>query len=113
MSDDAPPIACNPSGIDEDEHDAHREAAEAVFTAIEAVNEVPRGYSFRLPPSPSVLGAAGTFVARERLCCPFFQFTLEASPNNGPVQLTLTGREGVKEYIETSVLPHWNLDATG
>ena len=49
---------------------------------------------------------AGAFVARERLCCPFFHFTLDVPPDGGAVRLEVTGREGVKEYIEESLLPH-------
>lgn len=108
MSND-PPIACNPAAIDEDEHEAHDEVATAVFESITDLRELPDGYAFRLPTETDVIKKAGAFVSRERLCCPFFQFNLEVTPSEGPVWLKLTGRDGVKEYVEDAVLPYWNL----
>lgn len=43
------------------------------------------------------------FVRRERLCCPFLAFTLEVSPDRGPLLLRLTGAEGVKDYIRAEL----------
>lgn len=43
---------------------------------------------------------AAEYVTLERLCCPFFDFALEAKREAGPVWLTLTGREGVKEFAK-------------
>ncbi|MBA2392489.1 MAG: hypothetical protein H0V70_07050 [Ktedonobacteraceae bacterium] len=40
-----------------------------------------------------------TYIANERLCCPFLHFTVEIEPHGGPFWLRLTGGEGVKEYI--------------
>jgi hypothetical protein len=33
------------------------------------------------------------------------------SPDDGPVWLEMTGRDGVKEYIEDAVLPYWDLES--
>jgi hypothetical protein len=40
------------------------------------------------------------FIARERLCCPFFTFELVAEQEDGPLWLHLRGREGVKDFIK-------------
>jgi hypothetical protein len=106
---DQPPIACDLSAIDDEDRDSHRHSAETVFEAIEGVRKVDDGYAFRLPPETTVVAQAGAFVARERLCCPFFDFTLEVTSNEGPVWLTLSGRDGVKEYVEDAVISHWDL----
>jgi len=103
-------IACNFSAIADDEREQHSRTAEAVFSAIDEVREVDDGYAFRLPAENAMITNAASFVARERLCCPFFHFSLEVTPNHGPVWLTLTGRDGVKAYVEDTVLPYWNLD---
>src|SRR5215471_8461622 len=43
---------------------------------------------------------AAEFITLERLCCPFYDFALESEREGGPVWLTLTGREGVKEFAK-------------
>jgi hypothetical protein len=102
-------LACNFGAIPEDERDRHTEVATNLFESIAAVEELSEGYAFRLPSEPSVLAQAGEFIARERLCCPFFQFDLEVEANQGPVRLTLTGDASVKQYIEDTVLTEWDL----
>lgn len=107
---DKPQIACNPTAIDKDARGAHEDVATALFERIIDLRERSDGYAFRLPAESEVVRNAGAFVSRERLCCPFFQFTIEVTPDQGPVWLTLTGRNGVKEYIEDVVLPYWDLE---
>lgn len=103
MSDNQP-IACNFTAIDEDERKLHKQNAEKVFISVEEWKELSDGYSFRIPAKTEVIERAGAFMARERQCCPFFKFTLEVTPNNGPVWLKLTGKEKVKEYIKQNVI---------
>jgi hypothetical protein len=107
---DPPPIACDPSAISEEEHDEHRQVSNALFERIIDLQELPDGYAFRLPTETEVVQAVGAFISRERLCCPFFHYTLDVPPDDGPVWLELTGRDGVKQYIEDAVLPYWDLE---
>lgn len=107
---DPPPIACDPTALDEDERAVHAESATALFECITDLRELSDGYAFRLPAETEVVRNAGAFVSRERLCCPFFHFTLEVTSDEGPVWLHLTGRDGVKAYVEEAVLPYWDLD---
>lgn len=103
------PIACDLSAIDEANIEDHRANSEEVFKAINEVREIADGYKFKLPADTGVIKHAGAFVARERLCCPFFEFKLKVQPDHKPVWLILTGREGVKAYMEEALLPQ--LDA--
>lgn len=98
--DEEPPLACDLTAIDEQERRAHRRTAEAVFAAVQSLRERPNGYALRLPPETDVIEQAGAFVARERLCCPFFEFTLHVTPDGGPVWLNVTGGEDVKAFLE-------------
>lgn len=102
---DSVPIACDPSALNEEERAEHQQNAEAVLGSVREACEQPDGYAFRLPTGSETIRRAAAFVARERLCCPFFDFTLTVERDQGPVWLTLTGREGVKAYVESSVLP--------
>lgn len=107
---DGKPIACDPAAIAVDEREAHTKIATALFEHITDRRELSDGYAFRLPAETEVVQTAGAFVSRERLCCPFFHFTLEVPPDEGPVWLKMTGREGVKGYVEDAVLPYWDPD---
>lgn len=104
-----PAIACDLTAINDLESEQHRTNAEAIFDAISEIRETPEGYKFKLPANTNHIEKAGAFIARERLCCPFFEFTLTIQPEQKPVWLRLTGRDGVKSYIKETLLP--KLDA--
>ena len=46
---------------------------------------------------------AASFVTKERLCCPFFGFALHVEPEGGALWLSLTGRDGVKPFIQAEI----------
>ncbi|HEV2914146.1 MAG TPA: hypothetical protein VGX92_12770 [Pyrinomonadaceae bacterium] len=58
------------------------------------------GYAFRLQADAETIPRAAEFITIERLCCPFLNFELEVGPSGSPVWLRLTGRAGVKQFIE-------------
>lgn len=93
------PFACDMSAIPPEERGQHIAAIEAVFGAVQEVRELPDGYSFRLANETALLLKVADFIAKERLCCPFFGFTLHLEPEGGAMWLSLTGREGVKPFI--------------
>ena len=74
-----------------------------LFHLVRRVDELPDGYAFSLPSETDALLLAAEFVALERLCCPFFDFRLEVEREGGEVRLILTGREGVKPFIQAEV----------
>jgi hypothetical protein len=43
------------------------------------------------------------FISRERLCCPFLEFTLKVSPDDDPISLLLSGPEGTKDFLQTEL----------
>lgn len=98
------PIACDLSALDSEGRSEHKRISEAVLGSVTEIRERPDGYAFRLPTETGMIQKTATFVARERLCCPFFDFTLEVEREQGPVWLAVSGREGVKEYTEDAVL---------
>src|SRR5690625_1746200 len=103
------PLACNLNAIDDDEKATHKSNAEEVFASVEVCQELSDGYGFRLPTKTEMIKKAGAFIARERQCCPFFKFTLEITPDNGPAWLKLTGNDEVMEYIKQNVIPQLNI----
>jgi hypothetical protein len=69
--------------------------------AVEEISELPDGLAFRFPAEE--YDAVTEFVGRERLCCPFLTFTLEVSPERGPLRPWLTGAEAVKDFIRAEL----------
>lgn len=98
-----PIIACNPKAIDAANRDAHVAVSKSIFSSdtILEIKELTNGYGFRLPMETPMLYKVVEFVANERLCCPFFTFTLVIGEQ---FWLELSGGEGVKDAIESDIL---------
>jgi hypothetical protein len=96
-------IACNPRAIDPSRREAHIESAESIFSAstVQEIKELVNGYAFRLPLETPMLYKAVEFVANERLCCPFFTFTLVIGEQ---FWLELSGTQEVKDYIKANIV---------
>ena len=93
------PIACDLTAIDAEVRSMHVEAAKQLLhEGAQEVQELPDGFAFRYPAEQ--YGQVTQFIANERLCCPFFTFVLEVTPANGPIWLRITGREGVKDFLQ-------------
>ena len=97
------PLACDMSAIGPGLRGRHVANAGELFRAVEQIRELPGGYAFRLPADADTLLKAAEFISLERLCCPFLGFALEVEPEGGAVWLRLTGREGVKAFIQEEV----------
>ena len=96
-------IACNPRAIDPIQREAHMASAKSIFSAstVREIKELVNGYAFRLPLETPMLYKAVEFVASERLCCPFFTFTLVIGEQ---FWLELSGTAEVKDYIKANIV---------
>ena len=43
------------------------------------------------------------FIQHERLCCPFFAFTLHVEHDAGPIRLEITGPAGIQPFIRAEL----------
>ena len=94
------PVACDLSAIDATHRATHlARAKHLLFEAAQERQEISDGYAFRYRADdyPDLV----TFIANERLCCPFFRFALEVSPAQGPIWLRITGGDGVKGFLRS------------
>ena len=98
------PIACNINALDRNQRERRETAARHLHDAVLQVQELPNGYQFQYP-ATSLLTVA-EFVSLEKQCCPFFAFQLTIEPNNGPLWFQITGRDGVKEFIQEELGLH-------
>jgi hypothetical protein len=98
-----PGIACNPKAIPSDQRNDHEALAKEIFssTSVLEIKELTNGYGFRLPLETAQLQKVITFVDNERLCCPFFTFTLVIGEQ---FWLELSGSEEVKAYIKAEIV---------
>jgi hypothetical protein len=93
------PLACSMTAIAPAERSLHVAAIEEVFSAVEEIRDLPEGYAFRLSGESAWVLKVAHFITKERLCCPFFGFSLQLEPEEGALWLSLTGREGIKPFI--------------
>lgn len=97
------PFACVMDAIDPDKRQQHMETAKYLFHLVHEIRELTNGYAFRLENERDVLVKLAEFISLEKLCCPFFGFIVEVEPEVGDVWLHLTGREGVKPFIQSEI----------
>ena len=97
------PFACVMDAIEPAKRQQHLATARHLFHSVREIRELPNGYGFCLPDESDTLQKIAAFIALEKLCCPFFGFTIEVEPEGGKIWLQLTGREGVKAFIRAEV----------
>jgi hypothetical protein len=96
-------LACNVLSLDAEGRKRHKVVSEQMRAAVKEVQPLTDGYAFRFESAQATILLVSEFIARERLCCPFFRFELIAEEENGPIWLRLRGREGVKKFIESEL----------
>ena len=93
------PIACNLGAIDPDRRPTYLTQVERLLRELPlAVEALPDGLAFRF--DQEHYSTIAEFVAQERLCCPFFRFVLDVTPEQGPVWLRITGPDEARVVFE-------------
>ena len=95
----ASPIVCNLKALSSAERTHHAALSEKLRAAAIDRQELPDGLAFRLSPTSMTLTELADWVDAERRCCPFLDFRITLERESGALQLALTGREGVKEFL--------------
>ena len=96
-----PPFACNLAALTKEQRQRHIELSKQMRESVQEVRELPDGYALRFASDSKTILSLAEFVSYERLCCPFFKFTMEIECSDQPVWLQMTGREGIKEFLKT------------
>jgi hypothetical protein len=95
------PFACDRMALSPADRKRHfDELGPALLSLKTAVRELPNGYAFQFPADPKTIQLVAEWAAGERACCPFFDIELKLEREGGPGWLSLTGREGTKEFIK-------------
>jgi hypothetical protein len=99
------PLACDLSALNPEQRKRKEELGATLRSLRKGVRELPDGVEFELPSDARAFQAAAEWASLERLCCPFFDFDLRLEREGGPLRLSLTGREGVKQFINAEIRP--------
>jgi hypothetical protein len=92
------PFACNMRVFQPEERKHHIQLTHSLMSAVVALHDLPQGYAFQVDPERISLLELAEWTTRERKCCPFFDFQL-ALDGAGQLTLSITGREGVKQFV--------------
>ena len=95
----APPIACHLHKLTAAEREREKSLLNDVRKAAE-IRDLRSGYTLRFPGDAGTVLALAEVITRERACCPCLDFELRCEAEGGAVSLSMTGREGVKQFLE-------------
>jgi len=95
------PIACDLEAIPADEREQHLALARELFSAPLQVVKLETAYEFVFPVDQ--LLPLAEYISRERLCCPFWDFTLNLSPASQEVRLRLGEREDIQGILDDTL----------
>jgi len=81
------------------QREAHIRNSTELIQAIQSVQGVENGYELVFPNESEFITQIAEFIANERLCCPFLDFTLKVASDKEPVSFILTGPSGTQEFL--------------
>ena len=94
-------FACNRLALTPEQRKRHfDELGPKLREMKKSVRELPNGYEFEFPSDPNTIQLVAEWVAGERACCPFFDINMRLEREGGPFWMSLTGREGVKQFLQ-------------
>ena len=94
---------CDLAAMNVEQRARYRHVTQQMRTATPVIEELSDGYMLRFGVDSSLCLIVAEFMTLERLCCPFLDLTLELVREGGPMQLKLTGREGVKPFLRAEL----------
>ena len=95
------PFACNRLALTPEQRTRHfDELGPKLRSLKKSVRELPNGYEFEFPADPNTVQLVAEWAVGEHACCPFFDIDMRLEREGGSLWLGLTGREGVKQFIQ-------------
>jgi len=94
------PLACNMDVFTPAERESYKQTTLKLYQSVQGIQEAANGFEFIFPNESEIITGLAEFISKERLCCPFLEFTLKVASNNAPISLLLTGPEGTPEFSE-------------
>lgn len=100
MTDAETPIACRPDAMTAEQRQRYSALRQELSRLVLETHELPDGYAFGHAANATTILLLAEFITLERLCCPFFHFTLELTGTEDTVWLKLTGDGATKKVLE-------------
>ena len=98
------PFACNRSALTDADRKRHfDELGPMLRSMVKNIRELRDGYEFEFPADPRTFRLVAEWAAGEHLCCPFFDIDLRQEREKGAFWMRLSGRSGVKQFVETDL----------
>ena len=95
------PFACNRTALTPEQRKRHFDKlGPALRSRRQSVHELADGYEFVHPADAQTYQLLTEWISGERGCCPFFDIKMQVEREGGPIKLRLTGKDGVKKFIE-------------
>jgi hypothetical protein len=91
---------CRLDALDAAERVRYQAVRKQLHAGVQEVKELPDGYAFRLSADSSTIMTVAEWMTFERRCCPFFNFALAVESEKASLWLRITGREGVKSFMQ-------------
>jgi hypothetical protein len=95
------PFACNRLALTFEQRKRHFDELGPTLRSLKkGVRELPSGYEFEFPADSNTVQLVAEWAVGERACCPFFDIDMRLECEGGSLWLGITGREGVKQFIQ-------------
>ena len=94
-------FACDMTALTAEQRAAHSTVVGQLFGAVRQIRHLGDGYRFVLGLDHGTLDRIAQFIALERRCCPFFDFTVTVPAEGDDVALAITGPDGVHSFIQS------------
>jgi len=92
------PLVCDMNVFTPAERESHIQNTRLLYQTVQDIREAENGFEF-LFPNTTILTTLAEFISKEKMCCPFLEFTLRIESNEKPISLTLIGPEGTREFL--------------
>src|SRR5581483_8608605 len=86
-------FACNMNALTLKERTQHVANTSQLMKTLHEVREEANGYSLHFANETRIIRKIAEFISLERLCCPFFDFTLQVKAEDTSVALQIAGAE--------------------
>ena len=93
------PIACVLEALTGEKQKRRRVLVEHLLQRVKGVIELETGFVLQLQNDGPVRQIAEELIALEQQCCRFLDFDLQGGDDGDPITLSITGKEGVKEFL--------------
>jgi peroxiredoxin len=98
-AEEKPRFFCDRTALTAEQRVQIRTFGHTLHDAVQGTRELPDGYEFEFASDAPVYQALVQYIPLERACCPFFEFNVRVAPSGGKLYWTLTGPDGIKEFI--------------